>query len=311
MRATRELTHMETMIDPIDLSSISADYPFESKYIEVLGSKLHYIDEGQGDPILFLHGIPTSSYLWRNVIPTLSPHARCIAPDLIGMGKSDVPNIEYRVFDHIHYIEEFITTLDLKNITLMVHGWGSVIGLDIAMRYPERFKGIAFLESHIRPVTDWSMVSLPVQELSVVLSAPDGGYDVIMNSNYFVNKVLPGGVLRKLTEEEMEHYRAPFLRPNACKPLWQYLQDLPLGDGPEDVVDLISGYSKKLQLSNLPKLMMYAVPGYITTISTVEWARDSLPNLKMVDVGDALHYAQETNPVRIATELKQWLKSLD
>lgn len=298
------------MMEPIDLETISADFSFQSRFTTVLGSKMHFVDEGQGDPILFLHGIPTSSYLWRNIIPQLSDTARCVAPDLIGMGKSDIPNIEYRIFDHIHYIEEFIKTLDLKNITLMVHGWGSVVGFDIAMRNPERFKGLAFLEAHIRPVTDWSMVSLPVQELATVLSAPDGGYDVIMNSNYFVNKVLPGGVLRKLTDEEMDHYREPFTRNNACKPLWQYLQDLPLGDGPKEVVDLIANYSKKLQLSSLPKLMMYAIPGYITTISTVEWAKLNLPNLTMVDVGDALHYAQETNPVKIGTELKNWYKDL-
>lgn len=301
---------METLMDAIEESSISHEFPFESKYVSVLGSRIHYVEDGRGDPVIFLHGIPTSCYLWRNIIPALTSSARCIAPDLIGMGKSDIPNIEYRVFDHINYIEAFIEALNLKNITFVLHGWGSVIGFDIAMRHPERIKGLAFLESHIRPVSNWSMVSLPVQEMAVVLSAPDGGYDVIMNSNYFVNKVLPSGVLRRLTEKEMEYYRAPFLRPGACKPLWQYLQDLPLGDGPKDVEELITNYSKKLHLSNIPKLMMFAVPGFITTISTVEWARDNLPNLTLVDIGDALHYAQETCPVRIGVELKKWYKKL-
>ncbi len=301
---------MEALMENVEQTSISAEFPYESKYVSVFGSKIHYIEEGTGDPILFLHGIPTSSYLWRNIIPALSPFARCIAPDLIGMGKSDSPNIEYRVFDHIRYIEEFINVLGLTNITFVVHGWGSVIGFEIAMRKPELIKGIAFLESHVQSVTDWSMVSLPVQELSVVLSAPDGGYDVIMNSNYFVNKVLPNGVLRRLTEREMEHYRAPFVRTGSCKVLWQYLQDLPLGDGPKDVEELITNYSKKLQQSQIPKLMMYAVPGFITTISTVEWVRDHFPNLTLVDVGDALHFPQETNPVRIGLELKKWYKGL-
>lgn len=301
---------METLMEPIEESLISAEFPYESKYVSVLGSKIHYIEEGEGDPIIFLHGIPTSSYLWRNVIPALSPYARCIAPDLIGMGKSDLPNIPYRIFDHIQYIEEFIDVLGLKNITFMLHGWGSVIGFDIAMRKPERVKAIAFLEAHVQPVTDWSRVSLPVQELWMVLSAPDGGYDVIMNSNYFVNKVMPNGALRRLTEKEMEHYRAPFLRPGGCKVLWQYLQDLPLGDGPKDVEDLIADYSKKLELSKIPKLMMYAVPGFMTTISTVEWARDHLPNITLVDVGDALHFAPETNPARIGSELRNWYRGL-
>lgn len=302
---------METLMEALEESSISAEFPFESHYATVLGSKIHYIEQGNGDPIVFLHGIPTSSYLWRNIIPVLSPMARCIAPDLIGMGKSDLPNIPYRIFDHIHYIEAFIDALDLKNITLVLHGWGSVVGFDIAMRRPDLIKGLAFLEAHVQPVTDWSMVSLPVQELSVVLSAPDGGYDVIMNSNYFVNKVLPNGVLRRLTEKEMEYYRAPFMRPGSCKPLWQYIQDLPLGDGPKDVEELISNYSKKLELSNIPKLMMYAVPGFMTTIATVEWVRDNFPNVTLADVGDALHFVQETNPVRIGLALKKWYKGLN
>lgn len=301
---------METLMEPTKSNSISADFPYESKFASVLGSNIHYIDEGQGNPILFIHGMPTSNYLWRNIVPILSPYARCIAPDLIGMGKSDLPNIDYRVFDHIDYIEAFINELNLTDITFVLHGWGSVIGFELAMRYPERTKGIAFLESHVKPVVDWSMISLPVQELSVVLSAPDGGYDVIMYSNYFVNKVLPSGVLRRLSDVEMQHYREPFNRIGGCKPLWQYIQDMPLGDGPKDVVDLITNYSKKLEVSTIPKLMMFGVPGYVTTIATVQWARDNLPNLTLVDVGDALHYAQETNPVRIGSELKNWFKRI-
>jgi haloalkane dehalogenase len=286
--------------------NISSAFPYQSKYLEVFGSKIHYIDEGEGNPIVFLHGIPTSSYLWRNIIPYLSGSARCIVPDLIGMGKSGKPDIEYRIFDHIRYIEAFINQLNLKNITFLLHDWGSVIGFDYAMRNKNKVKGLAFLEAHIRPVMDWSMVSLPVQELSTILHTPDGGYDVIMNSNYFVNKVLPHGCLRKLSDEEMKHYREPFDTPESCKPLWQYLQDLPLGDGPKDVVELITNYSQQLQKSQIPKLMMYAVPGFITTISTVQWARQHLPNLSLVDIGDALHYAQETNPDTIGMELKNW-----
>lgn len=290
----------------VENNQISADFPYQSNYIEVNGSKMHYIDEGQGEPMLFLHGIPTSCYLWRNVIPFLSDNVRCIAPDLIGMGKSDKPDIEYTVFDHIKYIEGFIEALDLKNITLVLHAWGSVIGFDYAMRHQENIKGIAFLESHLRPTMQWDMISLPVQEMSAVLDAPDGGYDVIMNSNYYVNKVLPSGVLRTLTEEEMEHYRAPFKEPGSCKPIWQYLQDLPLGGDSGEVDKLIANYSEVLTQSQLPKLMLYAIPGFITTVDTVKWARDSLPNISLVDVGDALHYAQESNPQKIGEELLAW-----
>lgn len=288
------------------LNEISSEFPFESKYIDLLGSQLHYVEEGEGDPILFLHGVPTSSYLWRNIIPQLSDKARCIAVDLIGFGKSGKPDIEYTIQDHIQYIEAFIDKLQLKNITLVLHAWGSVIGFDIAMRHPEKFKAIAFLESHIRPPTTRDMISLPVQELAMVLSSDDAGYDVIMNSNYYVNKVLPGGVLRTLSEDEMKNYREPFDAPGSCQPIWQFLQELPLGDEQTSAVPIIEAYSQKLQESDLPKLMMYGIPGFLTTIDTVIWARDHFPNLELVDIGDALHYAQESNPEVIGSALREW-----
>lgn len=290
--------------------TISADYPFESKSIDVLGSNMHYIEQGQGDPILFLHGIPTSSYLWRNIIPQLGQQGRCIAVDLIGMGQSDKPDIEYSVFDHIKYVEAFIDAMKLKNVTLVMHAWGSVIGFDYAMRHQDNIKALAFLEAHVRPAIDWEMVSLPIQDMSSVLASEDGGYDVIMNSNYYVNKVLPSGVLRKLSDEEMSHYQQPFQQPGSCKPIWQFLQEMPLGEGANNVIDLIANYSAQLEKSGLPKLMLYAVPGFITTIDTVQWAKQHLPNLTLVDIGDALHYAQESKPQLISDELAKWLASL-
>jgi len=147
-----------------------------------------------------------------------------------------------------------------------------------------------FFESHLRPPTGREMVSLPVQELASVLDSDDGGYDVIMNSNYYVNKVMPSGVLRPLSAAEMRYYQEPFTQPGSCRPIWQYLQDLPLGDESSEVSELISQYSISLTQSSLPKLMMYAVPGFITTIDTVMWARDNLSQLTLVDLGDALHY---------------------
>ena len=132
--------------------SISPDFPFESKYLDVHGSKMHYIDEGEGDPILFLHGNPTSNYLWRNIIPYLTPHARVIAPDLIGMGKSDKPDISYNFFDHTKYLEGFIEKLELTNVTLVLHDWGSGLGFHYGMRHENNLKGIAFMESMIKPL---------------------------------------------------------------------------------------------------------------------------------------------------------------
>lgn len=295
------------------MTTISAEFPYQSQFVKVHGSQMHYVEEGRGDPILFLHGIPTSSYLWRNIIPALSSQARCIAVDLIGMGKSDKPDIAYRVFDHIKYVEGFIEALSLKNITLVLHGWGSVIGFDYASRHEDNIRGLAFVEPYVRPLTHLNVLSLPMQQLlSVLNSSSDNGYDAVVNQNYLVEKVLLGAILRKLTAEEIQNYKAPFSDPKHRKPLWQYVEDLPLPHhGARDVAELIHRYSRWLQHSSLPKLLMYAVPGFTTTIDTVKWCRDHLPNLTLADLGEAMHCPQETNPQIVSEELSRWYEELN
>lgn len=285
---------------------VSAQCKIPSHQINVDGAKIHYLDEGTGHPILFLHGMPTSSYLWRNIIPHLTKNARCIAPDLIGMGKSDKPDIAYTVYDHIHYIEQFIQDLDLKDYTMVLHGWGSVIGFDIASRHEKNISGLAFYEAHIRPTVEWDMLSLPVQQLAALLDKPEASYRAIVEQNYLVRRLLPSGVLRTLTAEEMNTYNAPFKTTEDRKPLWQYIQELPLGKENSEVIDLIENYSQWLQKTKIPKLMMYALPGFITTMDTVVWAKKHLPNLTLVELKNALHFAQESMPDIFAGELKQW-----
>lgn len=289
------------VLDRVELSS---------HYIDILGSKIHYLEAGLGDPILFIHGMPTSSYLWRKVIPFVSGEARCIAPDLIGMGKSDKPDIEYRIFDHIRYIDNFIEKMDLKNITLVLHGWGSLVGFDIASRHPEKIKGLVFYESYIRPENDWKMLSLPVQQFASLLARPGASYRAIVKQNYLVDKLLPSGIIRQLSEEEMEVYRAPFRTPESRKPLWQYVQDLPIGNGPSDVSDLILAYSNWLCETPIPKLMFYAVPGFITTMDAVQWAKTHFKNLKLESIDDALHFGQEVYPELFGMKLEQWYRNL-
>ncbi len=279
----------------------------QSKQVEVLGSTLHYLEVGQGDPILFIHGLPASSYLWRQVLPKLASKGRCLAIDLIGCGASGKPDIDYSVFDHIRYLEAFIEALGLKRLTLVMHAWGSVIGLAYAMKHSENVKNIVVMEGHIRPTTEWSMVSLPVQEIALNLNAPDGGYDAVVNRNALVENVLPKGVLRALTAEEMENYRKPFPDPSSRRPLWQFVQEIPLGDQSTPVLDLIKKYSDWLCQTSLPKLIFYAVPGFNTSISTLQWAKEHMPNLILVDLGDDLHYFPETQPDKIAAELGQYL----
>lgn len=289
-------------------SEISSDFPFKSKYVDVHGSKMHYVEQGQGDPILFMHGIPTSSYLWRNIIPYLSPYGRCIAVDLIGLGKSDKPDISYRVFDHIKYIEGFIKALKLERLTLVLQGWGSLIGFDYAMRYPNNVQSLAFMESHIRAISDWAMVSLPLKELCALFNNVEELERSETAGKQFVSQFMPRAVLRKLGSEEIMRYEEPFTKPGSSKPIWQCLRDLPIGDDTraKDVTELIDNYSKKLRQSSIPKLMLYAIPGYLTTVDTIQWAKEQLPQLKLVYIGEGLHYMPETNPVKLGTELAIW-----
>lgn len=284
-----------------------------SHYVTVHNAQMHYRDIGNGNTTLvFLHGMPTSSHVWRHVMVDLAASGlRCVAPDLIGMGKSDKPDIDYRVFEHIDYIEHFIEALQLENVILVMHGWGSVIGFEYAHRHPNSVKGLVFYEAHIRPVVEWKMLSLPVQQFAALLSRPGASYRAVVKQNYLVNKLLPKGMMHTMSEAEMDAYREPFPDEASRKPLWQYIQDLPLGKGPDDVVALIDTYSQWLQKTDIPKLMIYAIPGFVTTVETVAWAREKLHNLKLVGIDDALHFAQESMPDIFADAVRNWLDETD
>ena len=279
-------------------------------YVEVLGSKIHYIDKGHGPTLVFLHGMPTSSYLWRHIIDQLQGEYRCVAPDLIGMGASDKPDIDYTVFDHVRYFDAFMDALDLQDVILVMHGWGSVIGCDYASRHADRVKAVAFYESHLRATVDWDMLSLPVQQLASMLRQPKASYSAIVEKDYLVEKLLPRGAIQQLEPAVLERYREPFPDESSRKPLWQYVQELPLGHGDSKVVELIEHYSQWLTVSKCPKLLMYAMPGFITTMDTVMWARDNVAELEVAELGEAMHFAQETMPQVFTDVLQAWLKSI-
>lgn len=283
-------------------------HKMDSRFISVKESTMHYFEMGSGDPIVFLHGIPVSAYAWRHILPALSKKGRCIAPDLIGMGESGKPDIEYRVFDHIAYLDALIDQLELKNITLVLHGWGSVIGLDYARRHENNIKSIVFYESHLQPVTQWNQLSLPVQQFATLLSRPGASYRAIIKQNYFIEKLLPRSVIRDLSEEEMTVYRKPFLTEDSRKPLWQYINDMPLGKGPDDVIALMTQYSTWLQKTPIPKLLIYALPGFMTTMDHVAWARDHLQNIHITALDDALYLAQESVPDQFSEAILQWIE---
>lgn len=289
---------------------ISADFPYESRFLEVHGANIHYIEKGTGDPILFLHGNPTSSYLWRNIIPHLTSVGRCIAIDLIGMGKSDKPDIDYRFFDHVKYVEGFIEKMRLENITLVIHDWGSGLGFHYAMHNESNVKGIAFMEAIIMSVPSWDWFPAEMKEIFQAFRTPDVGWDMIVNKNIFIEQILPGGVVRKLTEDEMNYYRSPFVDPASRRPVWQWPNEIPIGGEPRDVAEAVDNYSGKLQQSELPKLLFYATPGALLPQLVVDWCQQNLKKLSSVNIGQGLHYLQEDNPHLIGSEIANWYKTL-
>lgn len=292
--------------------SISAKQSYPSKYVDVYGSKMHYVEAGAGDPILLLHGIPTSNYLWRNIIPHLAPLGHCIAPDLIGLGQSDKPNIDYTLFDHIRYIDKFIETLGLENIILIMHGWGSVIGFNYAMGHQANCKGLAFYEAFLRSLEIEEEAALPFQEQLFEIHEEQSTNNLAMNGIAFVDKIIPQSVMRKLTDEEMNNYRQPFIKQGSEKPIIQYLKDLPTDNGQTTKIDqLIMDYTQKLTKSKLPKLMLYSLPGFITTIATVMWAKENLPKLEIVDIGEELHLGQESNPTLMGEAISVWIQTIE
>jgi haloalkane dehalogenase len=287
--------------------NISTNFPFESHYVEVLGSQMHYIDEGEGDPILFIHGNPTSSYLWRNIIPHVEPYGRAIAVDLIGMGRSDKPDIDYRFVDHAKYLQAFIEKLDLKNITLVIHDWGSALGFNYAMKNQDNIKGIAFMEAFLKPLT-WDTFPQEAKDIFQKFRTPKVGYELIVNQNFFVEKAMPSAMIRNLTEEEMSHYREPFMTVESRKPVWVWPNEIPIDGKPADVYQIVTNYSKWLQRTEIPKLLIYVNPGGLIDPVMVKWSETTLKNLETVYVGQGIHYIQEDHPHAIGKALASWIQ---
>ena len=279
-------------------------------YADVLGSRMYYVDEGAGPPVLFLHGNPTSSYLWRNVIPLVSGVGRCIAPDLIGMGRSDKPDLDYRFVDHARYVDGFIDALGLEDLTLVLHDWGSALGFHYAHRNEDNVRGLAFMEAILAPVPSWDAFPEGARQMFQAFRTPEVGWDLIAKQNVFIEKALPGSVVRKLSDEEMDAYRAPFPNEQSRKPIWRWPNEIPIEGEPADVTEIVGAYNGWLQETQLPKLLFHADPGALIPAPMVEWARSSLPNLETVDLGKGIHYVQEDHPETIGREVARFTSAL-
>ncbi|MAT85177.1 MAG: haloalkane dehalogenase [Gammaproteobacteria bacterium] len=282
------------------------------RFIEVLGRRMAAVDVGEGPPIVFQHGNPTSSYLWRNVIPHVADLGRCIAIDLIGMGDSDKLDDSgpdrYTFVEHRRYFDAALEALGVADdVTLVIHDWGSALGFDWANRHREAVRGIAFMEAIVRPLTweEWPDAATGVFRGF----RSEAGEKMVLEDNVFVERVLPGSVLRGLTEAEMAVYRRPFARPGEDRrPTLTWPRQIPLDGEPADVVRIARDYAAWLSASDVPKLFVNAEPGAILTGAQRDFCR-SWPNLTEVTVAGS-HFIQEDSPDDIGRALRAWLSGL-
>ena len=292
---------------------ISAEFPFRSQFQQVGKDRIHYIETGQGDPILFLHGVPMSTYSWRNIIPHVSDNARCIALDFMGFGKSDKPDITYSFTDQFHYLEGFIDSLDLQNITLVMTDIGGIMGTRYAMDHPDNIKGLVFMETPIADARTFHKNGGMMQRMMFWMGRqPKLGYNKIVKKNLFL-KLMPMLIKRKLTEEEKAVYREPFPTPESRLPLYALPSSFPkkgkdAQDG--DMGDFLNQNATDLQKSSIPKLLLYAKPGMLINKKNRAWATNNLSELEMVFVGKAKHLMEEDVPQKIGQAIQQWYVKL-
>ena len=292
-------------------SEISAQDAFPRKRLTIGETTMAYVDEGPADgaPIIFLHGNPTSSYLWRNIIPHCTGIARCLAPDLIGMGMSgSSPSGSYRFVDHAGWLDAWMDGMGLdSNITFVVHDWGSALGFHWAKRHPDAMKGIAYMEAIVRPVTweEWPEAAARVFQGF----RSEAGEEMVLEKNIFVERVLPGSVLRGLTDEEMERYRQPYLEPGESRrPTLTWPREIPISGEPADVVEIASAYAEYLAATETPKLFINAEPGAILRGPQREFCRSWKNQTEVTVPGN--HFVQEDSPHEIGQAIRDWYAGL-
>ena len=278
-----------------------------SRVASVRGSTMHYLDGGSGRPIVFLHGNPTSSFLWRHVLAALDPSlGRRIAVDLIGMGHSGKPDIAYDLLDHIDYVDAFIDALALSDITFVAHDWGVAICLEYLRRHPDRVRAVAFMEGHVRPVPDWDRFDPGGREIFQALRSPGIGERMALEDNFLIETLLPAGMNRTLTDREFAVYRRPYPTPSTRRPLLQWTRQIPVDGQPEQSALVLSQAWQHFATSSVGKLLVHATAGAVIDADTVAWCRQTVPDLTVVDVGDSSHFLPEDRPDEIARALDDW-----
>ncbi len=280
--------------------------------IEVLGKQMAYVELGSGEPVVFLHGNPTSSYLWRNIMPHVQELGRLIAPDLIGMGDSDKLDDSgpgrYTFVEHRDFVDAFLDAVSANsNVVFVIHDWGSALGFDWANRHRDRVRGICYMEAIVRPMSwdQWPEAARGIFEGF----RSDAGEDMVLNNNIFVERVLPGSVLRGLTDEEMAVYRRPYANAGEDRrPTLTWPRQIPVGGEPQDVIEIVDAYGEWLRDSDVPKLFVNAEPGAILTGEQREFCRGWRNQTEVTVKGS--HFIQEDSPDEIGEALAAWLHAL-
>jgi haloalkane dehalogenase len=290
---------------------ISATFPYQKQRRRVLGREMAYVEVGDGDPVVLLHGNPTSSYLWRNVLPHLQSRGRCIAPDLIGMGDSDkLPDSgpsSYRFIEHRRYLDALLEALGVRErITFVIHDWGSALGFDWANRHREAVKGIAYMEAIVRP-QGWDHWDNASMRPALQALRSEAGEEMVLRDNFFIEQILPKAILRTLSADEMAAYRRPFAEPGeGRRPTLTWVRQIPIEGEPADVNAIVTAYADWLVKSDVPKLFVKAEPGLLLAGgANLDFAR-RLPAQTEVTVA-GVHYVQEDSPDEIGRAIASWM----
>jgi haloalkane dehalogenase len=278
---------------------------------EILGSTMYHEEQGDGPPMVFLHGNPGSSRLWRNVLPAVDAGVRRLAPDLIGMGRSGKPDIEYRFGDHARYLDAWFDRLGLDDVTLVGHDWGGALAFDWATRHPGRVRAVAFLETLVRPMS-WSELGDGPRARSEAMRGPQGEA-LVLDGDYFIESAYTGGVLNPLSDEDRRAYLAPYPTRESRRPILQWARSLPLGGEPADVTERVEAYGRWLAASaEVPKLLLTfdSSPTLSIGPQMARWCADNIAALEVRHCGPAGHHAPEDQPEAIAKELTSWYRAL-
>ena len=282
--------------------------------IQVLNSFMSFREAGAGSPVVFLHGNPVSSRVWRNVLPHVAQRARCLAPDLIGMGDSGKPDVAYRFADHAHYLDAWFDALDLRDVVLVGYDWGGSLAMDWAARHPDRVRGLVVFETFLRPM-EWKEWSPKGAELFRDLRTPGVGEKMVLDANAFLARSLSNGIRRRIGDDEAAAYYAPYADPSSRRPLLQWTREIPIGGDPPDVNAVVTRYDAWLASTPAVPKLLFAFdppaelqPSPTGSATMIAWARANVAALDVVALGPAGHHAPEDVPDEIGKAIAAWLE---